>query len=456
MLNGLDDRLQIFLVGCSFFEDIRCTPIICGSTVRDMVKDKKIVLGVSGGIAAYKAVTLCSRLVQAGAHVRVIMTESATQFVTPLTFQTISRSLVATDTFEERDPSVVSHIDTADWADLVVVAPATANILAKMAHGLADDMLSTTLLATQAPVLVAPAMNVHMYAHPAVQSNMDILRARGVHFIDPGVGSLACGYTGKGRLAEPEMIYEHIAELMNSDVNELHSPAAMNSAAELMDVDMSGLRVMITAGGTIERIDPVRYITNDSSGKMGYALAEAAAKAGAQVTLISANVNLPSPAEVKVVPVTSAQDMYDAVMEYLPETDLVIKAAAVADYRPVQEHKQKLKKQADKLVLELEKTPDILQAIGKNKSHQFVVGFAAETHDIERHALDKLQRKNCDLLIANDVSQKGIGFGSDDNAVYVYAAEGLIESIPMMSKHLLSVELLRLIASRMSRFKEEA
>ena len=398
-----------------------------------MLNGRKIVLGVCGGIAAYKAAALCSRLVQAGAEVRVIMTASARQFVTPLTFQTLSRSHVHTDAFEERDPSVVAHIDLADWPDLVVVAPATANMLAKMALGLADDLLSTVLLATTAPVMAAPAMNVHMYEHPAVQANMAALAQRGVRFIEPGVGQLACGYVGKGRLAEPEDILEEIVRFF------------AGGSRGLLD----GRRVLVTAGGTIERIDPVRYISNDSSGKMGYALADAARRAGADVVLISANAKLDPPGGVEVVRVESAREVREAVMARLDGADVVIKAAAVADYRPVTTHAQKMKKVADRLTLELEKTPDILREIGERKTRQFVVGFAAETEDVERNAMDKLRRKNCDLLVANDVSRPGIGFGSDYNSVQVFAPEGLIATYPPMEKSRIAEELIRIIAGRL-------
>jgi phosphopantothenoylcysteine decarboxylase/phosphopantothenate--cysteine ligase len=383
-----------------------------GSTI----EGKKILLGVTGGIAVYKAVALCSRLVQLGAQVRVVMTESAAKFVTPLTFQTISRHDVATDTFLEKDPAVVSHIEMADWADLVVIAPATANVLAKMACGLADDMLTTILLATQAPVMAAPAMNVHMYDHPAVVRNLQVLRERGVELLEPGTGQLACGYVGKGRLPEPEEIAARIEEHFRRSSR------------------WAGKKVLVTAGGTIERIDPVRYIGNDSSGKMGVALAEAAASWGADVLLVSANVRLPAPAGVRVLPVVSAEEMYEAVMGALDETDVVIKAAAVADYRPVTAASSKIKKSSDKLVLELVRTKDILAEVGRRKTHQFVVGFAAESDQLETYAQDKLKRKNCDLIVANDITGEGIGFGSDDNAVSVFDASGLVMKLERMSK----------------------
>jgi phosphopantothenoylcysteine decarboxylase/phosphopantothenate--cysteine ligase len=398
-----------------------------GSTI----EGKHILLGVTGGIAVYKAVALCSRLVQLGAQVRVVMTESATKFVTPLTFQTISRHDVATDTFLEKDPAVVSHIELADWADLVVIAPATANVLAKMAWGLADDMLTTILLATQAPVMAAPAMNVHMYEHPAVVRNLQVLRERGVELLEPGTGQLACGYVGKGRLPEPEEI------------------AARIEAHFRRSARWAGKRVLVTAGGTVERIDPVRYISNDSSGKMGYALAEAAAAWGADVLLVSANVRLPAPRGVRVRPVVSAADMYEAVMAALAETDVVIKAAAVADYRPAAASPVKIKKKADRLVLELERTEDILAEIGRRKTHQFVVGFAAESEQLEAYAQDKLKRKNCDLIVANDITAAGIGFGSDENAVSVFDANGLVMKLERMPKTEIARRILACIDERL-------
>ncbi|RAV19948.1 bifunctional phosphopantothenoylcysteine decarboxylase/phosphopantothenate--cysteine ligase CoaBC [Paenibacillus contaminans] len=397
-----------------------------------MLKGKTILLGVCGGIAAYKAAALCSKLTQAGARVRVIMTESALQFVTPLTFQTLSRHDVYTDTFDEKNAAVVSHIDLADHADVVIVAPATANMLAKMAHGLADDMLSTTLLATMAPVVVAPAMNVHMYDHPAVKSNMSVLQQRGVRFVEPGVGQLACGYVGKGRLAEPEEIVAYLERMF--------------AERKLL----AGKRMLVTAGGTIERIDPVRYLTNDSSGKMGYAIAEAAGRMGADVTLVTAKTGLAAPEGVRVIPVISARDMLEAVMSRLDESDIVIKSAAVADYRPAVQEARKIKKKEDTMTITLVKNEDILQTVGENRTHQFVVGFAAETAPTEQMIMDKLMRKNCDLLVVNDVSLDGAGFGLDTNIVNVYDRNGLLEAMPILSKLEVAEKLLKLVAARVS------
>ncbi|GKU78500.1 bifunctional phosphopantothenoylcysteine decarboxylase/phosphopantothenate--cysteine ligase CoaBC [Paenibacillus sp. L3-i20] len=396
-----------------------------------MIQGKRIVLGITGGIAAYKGATLCSRLVQAGAIVHVIMTESATKFITPLTLQTLSRNEVFIDTFDERDPSVVSHINLADHADLIVVAPATANVMAKLANGHGDDMLSTTLLAATCPLIIAPAMNVHMYEHPAVIRNMELLAERGAMFVEPGTGQLACGYVAKGRLAEPEDIVAAI-EAWFAKTNKL-----------------KGKHVLVTAGGTMERLDPVRYLTNDSSGKMGFAIAEAAKLMGASVTLIAGRTTEKPPSGVTLVRVQSAADMLEAVTSLFPQVDIVVKAAAVADYRPAKIHEQKIKKTGNSLVLEMERTTDILQTIGEQKTHQLLVGFAAETEHIERYALDKLRRKNCDLIVANDVSAEGVGFNGDTNAVEVYGQEGLVKALPLMSKRETANRLMDLIAERL-------
>ncbi|WIV18138.1 bifunctional phosphopantothenoylcysteine decarboxylase/phosphopantothenate--cysteine ligase CoaBC [Paenibacillus polygoni] len=399
-----------------------------------MLKGKKIVLGVTGGIAAYKAAALTSKLVQKGAEVHVIMTESAKKFITELTLQSLSRNPVYTDTFDERDASVVSHIHLADTADLVLVAPATANTIAKMAHGFADDMLTTTLLATTAPVMIAPAMNVHMYEHPAVVANMNTLHSRGVHFIEPGVGQLACGYVGKGRLEEPETIAAVVETFF-----ERQSEKGC----------LAGKKVVVTAGGTIERIDPVRYITNDSSGKMGVAFAAAAKDMGAEVTLVAANMQVPYPADVNVVKVQSAEEMYEAVHKLWPETDIMVKAAAVADYRPAEAAKQKIKKKDDTLTLSLVKTIDILESLGKEKTHQYLIGFAAETNDIEFHAKGKLERKNADLIVANDVTKPGAGFGTDTNAVEIYDKHGLVKEIAVISKDEVARQVFQIAISQM-------
>lgn len=408
-----------------------------------MLNGKKIVLGVTGGIAAYKAATLCSRLVQKGADVHVIMTASATQFITELTLQTLTRNTVYTDTFDEREPAVVSHIHLADLADLVLVAPATANVIAKMAHGMADDMLSTTLLATTAPVMIAPAMNVHMYDHPAVKHNMNLLVERGAMMIEPGEGLLACGYVGKGRLEEPESIVDVVERFFEQRES---ADISRQGQAPLLQ----GKKVVVTAGGTIERIDPVRYITNDSSGKMGFAIAAAARDLGADVKLVMGNTQAKPPENVELIPVQSAQDMYEAVTREWDDADIVVKAAAVADYRPKEVYTEKIKKKGDTLSLELIKNIDILETLGKQKTHQFLIGFAAETQSLEMYAREKLERKNCDLIVANDVTRTGAGFGTDTNAVHIYDREGLVEELQVMAKDDVAHRLLRIAAERIA------
>ncbi|MNO28260.1 Coenzyme A biosynthesis bifunctional protein CoaBC [compost metagenome] len=403
------------------------------------LKGKTILLGITGGIAAYKAAALTSKLVQKGAEVHVIMTASAKQFITELTLQSLSKQRVYSDTFQERDPSSISHIDLADSADLVIVAPATANIIAKMAHGIADDMLSTTLLATTAPVMVAPAMNVHMYQHPAVLSNLDTLAKRGVQFIEPGEGLLACGYVGKGRLEEPETIVTYVEDFFALQESVKSRP-------------LKGKKIVITAGGTVERIDPVRYISNDSSGKMGFALARAARVMGAEVTLIAARTDEapPQDPDISVIRVQSAQEMYDAVTAQWDSCDIMIKAAAVSDYRPKHSEPSKIKKNGDTLTLELIKTTDILETLGKNKDKQFLIGFAAETGNTEFYAKDKLVRKNCDLIVANNVAAAGAGFGSDTNIVSIYDVDGLVLELPQLSKDEVARRLLTLVAERIT------
>lgn len=421
-----------------------------------MLNGKVIVLGVTGGIAAYKAAALSSKLTQKGADVHVIMTASAKQFITELTLQSLTKNPVYTDTFDERDPSVVSHIHLADSADLVLIAPATANVIAKMAHGLADDMLTTTLLATTAPVMISPAMNVHMYTHPAVVANMETLVSRGVSMIEPGEGLLACGYVGKGRMEEPETIVQVVEEFFrrkevgaerNQVLENLHEAAGEKTSTPML----AGKKVLITAGGTVERIDPVRYITNDSSGKMGFAIAKAARDMGADVCLIAARTDAAPPEGIPVIRVESAKEMHDAVMREFGDSDIVVKAAAVADYRPVNTASAKLKKQGETLTLELVKTTDILETLGQRKTTQFLIGFAAETEQVEAHATDKLRRKNCDLIVANNVTVPGAGFGTDTNAVQIYDAEGLVLNLPLMSKEDVAVRLLSLAADRMNK-----
>ncbi|MDM5357959.1 bifunctional phosphopantothenoylcysteine decarboxylase/phosphopantothenate--cysteine ligase CoaBC [Peribacillus sp. RS7] len=402
-----------------------------------MLIDKKVLLCVTGGIAVYKAAALTSKLTQEGAHVKVIMSESARKFVTPLTFQALSRNDVYTDTFDEKDSSVIAHIDLADWADIILLAPATANVIGKVANGIADDMITTTLLATEAPVWVAPAMNVHMYAHPAVQKNMETLRTFGYQFIEPGEGYLACGYVGKGRLEEPETIVEQL-NLYFGERKSQPQP-------------LKGKKYLITAGPTREAIDPVRYVTNHSSGKMGYALAEQAIEMGAEVTLITGPVNLMPPSKARVIPVESAADMYDEVFDQFDTSDVVIMTAAVADYKPKIFHAQKMKKQPGENVIEFERTKDILKELGENKTHQILVGFAAETNNVEEYARGKLVKKNADMIVANNVTIAGAGFGTDTNIVTIYDKDGSATELPKMSK----ADIAKSILAEVSRMQKE-
>ncbi|MFC6038277.1 bifunctional phosphopantothenoylcysteine decarboxylase/phosphopantothenate--cysteine ligase CoaBC [Paenisporosarcina macmurdoensis] len=393
-----------------------------------MLANKKILLCVSGGIAVYKAVALVSKLSQAGATVKVIMTESATKFVQPLSFQVMSKNDVYTDTFDEKNSQVIAHIDLADWADLVIVAPATANVIGKLANGFGDDMVTTTLLATTAKVWIAPAMNVHMYDHPAVKRNIATLAEDGYEFIEPSEGFLACGYVGKGRLEEPEKIV-----------------ALVEAFFLPKELPLKGKKVVITAGPTRERIDPVRFLTNFSSGKMGYALAEAAVRLGAETILVSGPVSLPIPLGVKIDNVESAEEMLQAVLAHFDNADIVIKTAAVADYRPKVIHAQKMKKQLGDSTLELERTIDILMTLGQKKSHQLVIGFAAETNNVEAYAQEKLMKKNADYIIANDVTRADSGFGTDTNTVVVIGKENYMKHFDNMTKKELAIQLFQTI-----------
>ena len=386
---------------------------------------KEIVLGVTGGIAAYKAAEVVSRLRKQGANVHVIMTENARQFITPLTLETLSGNPVVYDTFERPATWEVEHIALAKRAEVFVIAPATANILAKMACGIADDMLSTTVLATKAPVLVAPAMNTGMWTAPATRQNVETLRQRGVHFVGPEAGFLACGDEGSGRMSEPAAIVGAIEAIL--------CPRR----------DMEGLRVMVTAGGTRERIDPVRYIGNDSSGKMGFALAEAARQRGAEVTLVCGHTTAKRPEGIPVTEVESTCELYDAVLARAAEQDVVIQAAAPADYRPAHPSAQKIKKQAGEgITLELVENPDIAAAVGAAKRPgQTLVGFAAETEHLLDNARRKLDKKNLDMIVANDVSQPGAGFNVDTNMATLLTREGMVEC-PLQSKRDLAERIL--------------
>ena len=379
-----------------------------------MLTGKKIVVGVTGGIAAYKACDLVSRLKKRGAQVRVVLTEHACQFVQPLTFETLSGNPAYTDSFDRKYE--IGHVALAKWADLLLIAPATANCMAKMACGIADDLLSTTCLAVRCPVLVAPAMNSAMWRNPATQANLELLRSRGVRFVGPEAGHLACGDDDVGRMSEPEQIAEAVEAILN--------PRR----------DLEGLNVLVTAGPTVERIDPVRYITNRSTGKMGYALAEAARDRGANVTLISGPTQLTAPQGVELVKIESSAQLCAAVLERGDQADVVIQAAAPADFRPKSVAERKIKKTGESMTLELEATTDIAAELGRRKMPgQILVAFAAETNDVMDNARGKLIKKNADLVVANDVSRSDAGFGVDTNVITLITAED-VRALEKMSK----------------------
>lgn len=383
-----------------------------------MLKGKKIVLGVTGGIAVYKAVDLVSKLRKEGAEVRVVMTESAAKFVTPLTFKEISGNAVAVSMWAEAQEFNVEHIALADWADFMVVAPATANILAKAANGIADDLLSTVLLASKTPIILCPAMNCQMYDNPITQNNLKKLADYGFIIMQPGTGRLACGTSGKGRLPEPAEI---IAFTKNFIAHK--------------EGDLQGLKILVTAAGTREPIDPVRFVGNRSSGKMGYAVAQVAAERGADVVLVSGPSSLIPPANVEVVNVETTREMMNAVLAKYDDMDIVIKAAAVADYCPHEVAEQKIKKATDDaLKIVLDKNPDILKKLGELKTKQFLVGFAAETQNLLANAAEKIKKKNLDMIVANDVTVAGAGFNCDTNVVKFLFPNGEVKSLEKMSK----------------------
>ena len=377
---------------------------------------KRILLGVTGGIAAYKAAYIASALTQRGADVHVVMTERGARFVGPTTFWGVTRNPVITGLFEPPTESEIEHISLPESADLMLIAPATANIIGKLANGIADDVLTTMALVVRCPVIIAPAMNVHMYTNPIVVANMDRLRQRGHIIVEAEAGRLACGDQGQGRLADPEQIIRVVEEVLLGVAR-----------------DYAGRSVLVTAGPTQEPIDPVRYITNRSSGKMGYALAECAARRGAKVTLVSGPTKLDEPAGVEIVGVRTAREMFEAVEELVGGADVFISAAAPADFTPAEVSDQKIKK-SDRLTLELDKAVDILAEVSKRKGRTVLVGFAAETRDLEKYAAEKLKKKKLDLIIANDVSANSDTFGSDTNEVTLISRTGETIHWPRMSK----------------------
>ena len=390
-------------------------------------RDRTIILGVTGGIAIHKSIDVASQLVKSGASVHVVMTESATRLVQPLQFQVISRNPVLLDLFDTGTDWKPPHIDLADRADLLMIVPATANIIGKLANGIADDPLSTVAVSVHCPVLLAPAMNGHMYHNPIVQRNINTLKTHGFHFIEPASGDLACGYEGVGRLNTVETILEGVSGI-------LVSTAKSDTAVTAEVNDLQGTRVLVTAGGTREYIDPVRFITNRSSGKMGYAIAEAAAQRGAEVRLISGAATVSPPAGILTQHVETTLQMHDKVLQAFDGTDIVIMAAAPADYRPREFTPHKIKKTDAPLTLPLERNPDIAQALGEQKTHQTLVCFAAETDDLLENAKKKLIRKNCDLIVANDILAEGAGFQSDTNIVTLLDRYGTCEQLPRASK----------------------
>ena len=382
-----------------------------------MLKDKTVVIGVSGGIAVYKVCDVVSRLKKLGVNVHVIMTKSATEFVAPLTFQSLSQNYVVSDMFEEPKTWDVEHISLAKKADVFLIAPATANVIGKIACGISDDMLSTTVMATKGKVLIAPAMNTNMYENPIVQRNIDTLKALNYDFIEPESGRLACGDMGKGKLASPENIVEAVVSALTKKQ------------------DLKGERIIITAGPTVEAIDPVRYLTNRSTGKMGYAIAKEAIERGAEVTLVSGPTKLEPPKNLKkFIKIESAQEMYEAVLDNLDENQVIIKSAAVADYKPKSYCNKKIKKNDDDLVIDLDRNKDIAYEIGKIKNDKILVGFAAETNDLIENAKNKVKKKNLDFIVANDLTKEGAGFGVDTNIVKIIDKDGIILEYPIMKK----------------------
>ena len=402
-----------------------------------MLKEKEIILGVTGGIAAYKASEFVRLLVKKEAHVHVVMTRNAQEFITPLTFQTLSGNPVVTDLFSLIEDEKIGHIALADLAEMIVILPATANIIGKITNGIADDFLSTMVMASKAPVLFVPSMNVNMWENKAVQINIQTLLERGYHFIDPGEGELACHWYGKGRLAELEEVVEGMEDFF-------------------FPKDLKGERILVTGGPTQEPMDPVRFITNRSSGKMGYALARVARRRGAEVILVTGPTSLHIPRrDIEVVPVQTAREMREAVLSHLEGCSVVIKAAAVSDYRPKVASPRKLKKGDSYQTLELEKTEDILEEVGKKKGNRVLIGFAAETEDLLAHAREKLLKKNLDFIVINDVTKSGAGFGVDTNQVKILYSSGEVRDLPLMSKEEVSQIILDEVVTLLKQRKKQ-
>ncbi|MBO5604599.1 MAG: bifunctional phosphopantothenoylcysteine decarboxylase/phosphopantothenate--cysteine ligase CoaBC [Acidaminococcaceae bacterium] len=401
-----------------------------------MLKGKKIVLGVTGGIAIFKAVDLVSKLRKRGAEIRVVMTEHATKFISPLLFSEISGNKCSVSMWDGRDEFNVEHIALANWGDLILTAPATANIIAKMACGLADDLLSTVFLAASCPKIVCPAMNTGMYENPATQENLKILEKRGIFVMEPASGELACGTSGAGRLPEVPEIISYLERFLAK-----------------REGDMRGLKVLVTAAGTREPIDPVRYVGNRSSGKMGYSIARQALLRGADVTLITGPSALTPPPYAKVIPVETTKQMLDACLSEYPDTDIVIKAAAVADFKPRSVADQKIKKinPEDGMTIVMDQNPDILKTLGGLKKNQFLVGFAAETQNLLENAANKVKKKNLDMIVANDVSLKGAGFNTDTNIVKFLYPDGTVEALEILSKDTVAAILLDRVLEKRKR-----
>ena len=395
-----------------------------------MLKGKTVILGVTGGIAAYKSAWLTSLLVKAGADVQVIMTEHAREFIAPLTFEALTNQRCHTDTFDRNHEYSTEHVSLASRADAVIIAPATANVIAKLACGIADDMLTTTVLACDCPKIVVPAMNTRMYENPVTQDNLEKLRKYGVTVVEPAAGRLACGDVGKGKMPEPDVLFQYV--LM----------------ACAFEKDMAGKKVLVTAGPTQERIDPVRYITNHSTGRMGYSIAKICALRGAEVTLVTGQTALEPPLFVDVVPVVSARDMYEVVVERSGEMDVIIKAAAVADYRPAVTSDEKIKKSDGDMAIDMERTDDILGYLGScKKPGQFLCGFSMETQNMLENSRAKLRKKNLDMIVANNLKVKGAGFGTDTNVVTIITAD-MEKELELMSKDEVAARLLDEILAR--------